>query len=92
MRFYNDAFDKGDAAKRQEAIGILTRNTAVKDPTLYDRMVMPGLAPDGRLNVASIAEDQELWLASGLQQARVNLDDVVDHRFVDAAAALGPYR
>jgi NitT/TauT family transport system substrate-binding protein len=55
-------------------------------------MVMPGLAPDGRLNVASIAEDQELWLASGLQQARVNLDDVVDHRFADAAvAALGPY-
>jgi NitT/TauT family transport system substrate-binding protein len=93
VRYYNDAFDQGDAAKRQETINILTRNTAVKDPTLYDRMVMPGLAPDGRLNVASIAEDQDLWLASGLQQARVNLDDVVDHRFVDAAAAtLGPYR
>ncbi len=93
VRYYNDAFDKGDAAKRQEAVAILTRNTAVKDPALYDRMVMPGLAPDGRLNVASIAEDQELWLASGLQQARANLDEIVDHRFVDAAvAALGPYR
>lgn len=56
-------------------------------------MVMPGLHPDGRLNVASIAEDQELWLAAGLQQARVNLDEVVDHRFADAAVAtLGPYR
>jgi NitT/TauT family transport system substrate-binding protein len=93
VRYYNDAFDKGDAAKRQEAVAILTGNTAVKDPALYDRMVMPGLNPDGRLNAASVAEDQELWLASGIQQARVNLDEIIDHSFVDAAvAALGPYR
>ncbi|HLH26034.1 MAG TPA: ABC transporter substrate-binding protein [Chloroflexota bacterium] len=93
VRYYDDAFDGGDAAKRQEAVAILTRSTAVKDPALYDRMVMPGLDPNGRLNVASIAEDQDLWLASGLQQARVNLDEVVDPSFTDAAvAALGPYR
>jgi NitT/TauT family transport system substrate-binding protein len=93
VRYYNDAFSRNDAAKRQEAVSILTRNTTVKDAALYDRMVMPGLAADGRMNLASLAEDQEFWLATGLQQARVSMDDVVDHSFADAAAqVLGPYR
>ena len=93
VRYYNDAFDKGDAAKRQETINILTRNTTVKDAALYDRMVMPGLAPDGHLNVASLTEDQDYFLASGLQQQRIDINTLVDHSFADAAVqTLGPYR
>jgi NitT/TauT family transport system substrate-binding protein len=93
VRYYNDGFDGGDAAKRQETVAILTRNTTVKDPALYDRMVMPGLAADGRLNVASLAEDQDYFLAAGLQQQRIDINTLVDHSFADAAAqALGPYR
>ncbi len=92
LRFYNDAFRLGDAAKRQAVVATLTRHTAVRDPALYDRMVMPGLDPNGRMHVASIRDDQEFWLARGLQQTRINVDDVIDHRYVDAAAqALGPY-
>ncbi|HZR97939.1 MAG TPA: ABC transporter substrate-binding protein [Chloroflexota bacterium] len=93
VRYYNDAFDKGDAAKRQETINILTRNTTVKDAALYDRMVMPGLAPDGHLNVASISEDQDYFLAAGLQQQRIDINTLIDHSFADAAVqALGPYQ
>ena len=93
LRFYNDAFRGGDVAKRQEVIATLTRHTAVREAALYDRMVMPGLDPNGRMNVASIREDQEFWLARGLQQTRINVDDVVDHRYVDAATQiLGPYQ
>jgi NitT/TauT family transport system substrate-binding protein len=93
VRYYNDAFDKGDAAKRQEVVNILTRNTTVKDPALYDRMVMPGLAPDGRLNVASLSEDQDYFLAAGLQQQRIDVNTLVDHSFADAAVqVLGPYQ
>ena len=93
VRYYNDAFTYGDAAKRQEIIGILARNTPVKDTALYERMAMPGLAPDGRINLASLAEHQEVWLAAGLQQAPVDLGDVVDLSFAEAAVrTLGPYR
>ncbi|HEY7067670.1 MAG TPA: ABC transporter substrate-binding protein [Chloroflexota bacterium] len=93
VRYYNDGFDKGDAAKRQEVVNILTRNTTVKDAALYDRMVMPGLAPDGHLNVASLAEDQDYFLAAGLQQQRIDINTLVDHSFADAAVqVLGPYR
>ena len=56
---------------------------------------MPSLDPDGRVNVATLADDQELWLATGLlEQARIDLNDVVDLSFAEAVAArtLGPYR
>jgi NitT/TauT family transport system substrate-binding protein len=93
VRFYNDAFERNDPARRQEAIAILTRNTPVKDAALYERMAMPGLAPDGRVNVPSLTRDQDFWLARGVQQAPVNLDELVDQSFADAAVAvLGPYR
>jgi NitT/TauT family transport system substrate-binding protein len=93
VRYYNDAFDGGDAAKRQEVIDILTRYTAIKDAAVYARITLPGLDPDGRMNLATLAEDQALWLATGLQQARINLSDVVDSSFAEAAVrTLGPYR
>lgn len=93
VRYYNDAFVKGDAAKRQEVVAILAKTTTVKDVPLYDRMVMPGLHPDGRMNKATIVSDQDFWLSTGLQRAPANLDQIVDHTFVDAAVQqLGPYR
>jgi NitT/TauT family transport system substrate-binding protein len=93
VRYYNDAFVRGDAAKRQQAVATLARHTTVKDIPLYDRMVMPGLHPDGKMNRATIASDQDFWLSIGLQRAPTHLDDIVDHSFADAAArALGPYR
>jgi NitT/TauT family transport system substrate-binding protein len=93
VRFYNDAFERNDPARRQEAIAILTRNTPVKDAALYERMAMPGLAPDGRINVPSLTRDQDFWLARGVQQSPVNLDELVDQSFADAAVAvLGTYR
>jgi NitT/TauT family transport system substrate-binding protein len=93
VRFYNDAFERNDPARRQEAIAILTRNTPIKDAALYERMAMPGLAPDGRINVPSLTRDQDFWLARGVQQSPVNLGELVDQSFADAAVAvLGPYR
>jgi NitT/TauT family transport system substrate-binding protein len=92
LRFYNDALVRGDAAKRQAVVATLVRHTAVRDPGLYERMVMPGLDPNGRIAVEHIRNDQEFWLSRGLQQTRINIDEVVDHRYVDAAVqALGTY-
>jgi NitT/TauT family transport system substrate-binding protein len=92
-RYYNDAFTHGDAAKRQEIVGILARHTPVKETALYERMAMPGLDPDGRVNLASLAEHQEVWITAGLQQTPIDLNDVVDRGYAEAAVrALDPYR
>ena len=93
LRFYNDGFMRGDAARREAAVASLARHTPVKDLALYDRMVMPGLDPDGRMSLESLRSDQDFWLSRGLQQTRIDVESVVDYTFADAAVqALGPYR
>jgi NitT/TauT family transport system substrate-binding protein len=93
VREYNDAFRKGDAARRAEVVQALVKHTTVKDPALYERMTMPGLNPDGEVNVESLREDYEFWLANGYQEERVTVTDLVDHSFVRyAVQQLGPYR
>jgi NitT/TauT family transport system substrate-binding protein len=75
-------------------VEILTRSTPVKDAALYEKMVMPGLDPDGGVNVASLTEDQDYYLASGLQQERIAVDKLVDESFARYAVGQlgGPYR
>jgi NitT/TauT family transport system substrate-binding protein len=93
VREYNDAFRKGDAALRAAVVQALVKHTTVKDPALYERMIMPGLNPDGEVNVESLREDYEFWLANGYQEERVTVTDLVDHSFVRSAVQqLGPYR
>lgn len=92
-RYYNDAFEKKDAAKRKDAIAILAKSTPVKDEALYDKMVMPGIDPDGRVNVQSLNEEQDWFVQKGTQKARVDLGKVVDNQFAAwAVQKLGPYR
>ncbi len=92
-RYYNDAFERKDAAKRKDAIGILVKSTPVKDEALYDKMVMPGIDPDGKVNLQSLNEEQDWFLQKGSQRARVDLGKVVDNQFAAyAVRQLGPYR
>lgn len=92
-RYYNDAFDKKDAAKRKDVVGILVRNTAVKDADLYAKMVMPGIDPNGRVNVDSLASQQDYFLAKGSQKTRLELKQVVDMQYAEwAVQKLGPYK
>ncbi|HLI28567.1 MAG TPA: ABC transporter substrate-binding protein [Chloroflexota bacterium] len=93
VRDYNDAFRKGDAAKRREVVDILIRNTPLKDAALYDKMGMPGLDPNGRVSVQALKADQEYYLRSGKQQQPIDYDQVVDMSFADwAVQQLGEYR
>ena len=86
VRDYNDAFVKKDPAAKNEVVQILTRNTPVKDPTLYDKMVMPGLDPKGRVMLDSLAGQQNWFLNKGTQKTRVDLGKAVDHQYVEWAA------
>ena len=93
VRDYNDAFRKGDAALRGEVVQALIKYTTLKDPALYEQMGMPGLDPNGTVNVDSLREDYEFWVANGYQEERVTIADLVNPAFVRAAVErLGPYQ
>jgi NitT/TauT family transport system substrate-binding protein len=90
-RDYTAAFRQGEG--KADVVRILTENTTVKDPALYDRIGMSTIDPDGWINVANIA-DQAAWYADhGLMPAGFDVTTLVDTRFRDAALArLVPYR
>ncbi len=92
-RYYNDAFVKKDPGKEREVVRILIQNTPVKDPALYNKMVLPGINPNGRVNVDMLAAQQNWFLHKGSQKTPVDLMKVVDNQYVDwAVRQLGPYR
>lgn len=91
-RFYADAFEKGDAAKRAEAIDILAKATKF-DAALLAKVTMPGIDPNGRVNMKSLGEVQDYLVAKGTQGGPIDLVKVVDLSFADEAVKLlGAYR
>jgi NitT/TauT family transport system substrate-binding protein len=92
VRDFNDAFVKKNAAKRDEVIDILAEYTTIKDKALYDKVVMPGLDPNGKVNVDSLKADQDYYIATKLQERPADIDKMVDMSFAEAAVRrLGPY-
>jgi NitT/TauT family transport system substrate-binding protein len=91
VRDYNDAFVKGQG--RGDVVRILTENTGVKDPAVYERMNLAGLDPDGRIARQSLQLDMDYFQQKGYYTGPVTLDNVIDSSFADyAAQQLGPYR
>jgi NitT/TauT family transport system substrate-binding protein len=91
VRAYNDAFTKGEG--RPEVVRILTEQSTIKDPAVYDRMQMAGLDPDGRLFRQSLQRDLDYFRQQGYYTGPLTLDDIIDSSYVDSAAQqLGPYR
>jgi NitT/TauT family transport system substrate-binding protein len=90
VRYYNDALaGKIPAA---ELTKILIKNTSVKDPALYTKMVFPRLDPNGKLNVPGMADDVKWWISAGVIKGSVDVSRVVDTSYVDnALKKLGPY-
>jgi NitT/TauT family transport system substrate-binding protein len=81
------------AKNRAEIVDILVRNTRVKDRALYDRMHWGHIDPNGVVGRESIREQQEWWLRQGSVTRRVDVDDLVDERFVRyAVEQLGSHR
>ena len=93
LRDYNDAFVKRDEARMAEIIPIMTEYTALKDPELWKRVYVPGLNPDGRLNVESLEAQLAWYRERGYFTGQVDLHRVVDQSLVDyAVSVLGPYQ
>lgn len=95
VRFYNDALRNGklDGSTSDEVIAILSEATPIKSRDIYKLITPTGMNPDGRVNKASLSYDLAFYRQQGLIKGNVNLDDVIDGSFVEAALhELGPYR
>lgn len=91
VRDYYDAFVK-HKGNRAEIVGILTKHTLVKDPRVYDRMIMPAIDPNGELNVPSIQEALDTFERDGDVKTKIDLGKIVDTSFIKYAQdVLGRY-
>jgi NitT/TauT family transport system substrate-binding protein len=91
VRDYNDAF--GPKKKgRDQAVRVLTERTSVIDPKIYEQMRPAGLDPDARLDLRSIEDDLDYYVASGQVKDKPDLSKLIDMSFQQfAVQALGPY-
>jgi NitT/TauT family transport system substrate-binding protein len=91
VRTYLDAFTRNQG--RAEVVAVLTRHTALRDPALYDRMVVPYMDPDGTFSLFGYQEVQEYYVRHGVLSQVVDMSQIVDNSFAQyAAQQLGPYR
>lgn len=89
-RDYNDAFMKNK--NKAEVIKILTQATVVKDTAIWEKIVPPGLNPNGYLNVDNIMEKVDWMIEKGQIKDKPKPEDFIDHQYVDyAIKLLGKY-
>ena len=90
VRDYNDAFMKHRG--RAEIVDILARQTAVKDPALYEQMGFSYIDPNGRLDEESLGEQLAWFTQQGFVPQPPVVRESVDLSFADfAVERLGWY-
>lgn len=91
LRDYNDAF--GPTMKdRDQVVRVLTENTTVTDPAIYEQMRPAGLDPDGKLDLQSIEDDLRYYVESGQVKEKPDLSQLIDTSFQQfAVQSLGAY-
>ncbi|HLH25152.1 MAG TPA: ABC transporter substrate-binding protein [Chloroflexota bacterium] len=92
LRDYNDAFGPKHL-NRADMVGIMIRNTPVKDPALYDQMGLTYLNPDCYLNLDTMAADVDWYFENGYIAPKPDVTQYVDHSYCDyALQQLGRYQ
>ncbi|MGE3644032.1 MAG: hypothetical protein AB7F96_09285 [Beijerinckiaceae bacterium] len=75
----------------QDVIEILTKYSTLKDKALMARIVPTPMDPDGAFNMKSAQMDLDFYKSQGMVKDNIDLAQVVDCSFVDAAIKeLGP--
>jgi NitT/TauT family transport system substrate-binding protein len=96
VRVYNDALKDGHLAgpRANEVIPILVKYTAIKDESLFRRIVPSWVDPNGEVHVTSLKKDLDFFRELGLIEKKgISVDAVVDSSFAKAAVGrLGPYQ
>jgi NitT/TauT family transport system substrate-binding protein len=93
-RLYNDAYGKKDPRAREEVFLILKKRIPNMTDELLERVAPSGLDPDGKINVASLEDQQAFFVSSGSQEQAVDIKVLADAKFSEAAVKLlgGPYQ
>jgi NitT/TauT family transport system substrate-binding protein len=95
VRFYNGALAGGHLRGRnaKDVIDALVATTDIKDRSIYSEMTASTVDPDGKMNLASLADDLAFFKQQNLIQSPIEVAAAVDTEFQLAAVkALGPYR
>jgi NitT/TauT family transport system substrate-binding protein len=93
LRFYVGALANGrfDGPNAEEVIKILVASTPIKDRAIFKAIIPSGVDPDGAVNVQTLKLDLDNYKQAGLINGKVEIEDVVDTRFLDEALKqLGP--
>ncbi len=91
LRYYNGALR--NAQVRDDVITIMTAHTPIKDRAVWEKMIWPGLDPNGAVTVRTLL-DYERWLLNEHQISQF----IIPARFIDpsylehAVGVLGPFR
>ncbi|HWP29823.1 MAG TPA: ABC transporter substrate-binding protein, partial [Chloroflexota bacterium] len=75
----------GDGQGREEFLQLMARVTAVRDVELLARLNPSWSDPNGVLNVETLRDVQRWYIGRGEQLGEVDLDKVIDTRFVNYA-------
>src|SRR5581483_4462159 len=82
VRAYGAALRNGE---RDAVAAVLARYTALRDVSLYDRIALPSLDPNGRIEEATVIDLLGWYVAQGLVPAAVEPQQAIDSRFVAGA-------
>ena len=90
VRVYVDAFDRG--VDKAGVVQTLAKYTHTQDASIFERMISPGLDPDGQLHVPSM-EAMLTWFKQQqyVQDPNVTVADAIDESYAKRAVdTLGP--
>ncbi|GGH87581.1 NitT/TauT family transport system substrate-binding protein [Pullulanibacillus pueri] len=92
VRAYNDAFVK-DKGGKDQIIDIMTKYTSLDDKKVWQKVGVPGLDPNGKMNVDDIKNQYEWYKSRGGIEGDVDLKKAVDTSLTEKAVKiLGEYK
>ena len=92
-RLYNDGIAKQEPEAAAFVRDTILRRTSLRDPELLDRIEPVRTDPNGAMSRAGLAADYEWFREYGGLTETVDLDQLVDERYIQyAVSVLGPYR
>jgi len=90
VRAYCQAFHGGST--RAEIVDLLVKSGTERDAAKLNEYPWQSRDPNGRIGVDSVLDIQDFYLKNKLATAKLPIEKLVDHSYVDAAAKeLGPF-
>ncbi len=91
VRDYVNAFERG--VDREAVIQTLIRYTPLKDRAMYDRIIIPAVAPDGYIDPDALQNDLAWYVRRGYVGEGLTARELIDNQFADyAIGRLGRYQ